>query len=262
MMENWKWHFGLQTGKYEISMVRYGAELPKQELYLGIPKNKRGFATLLYFHGGGLTGDGIEVPLRCVDGELCVIGARYRLSDGTYNALDSLEDAVLATAWVMKHIAEYGGDPKKIFIGGTSAGAWLTAMVLMNPALLKKYGCDNRSLAGLLSVSGQMGTHFTVKRDLHYREHAWAPMIDEYAPLKYVSADLPPVLLITGDFGKDMPTRAEENAYMACALREVGHRDARHFALGGHAHNDVRFSCDRLILNFIARRCAEIDAEK
>ena len=117
MMENWKWHFGLQTGKYEISMVRYGAELPKQELYLGIPKNKRGFATLLYFHGGGLTGDGIEVPLRCVDGELCVIGARYRLSDGTYNALDSLEDAVLATAWVMKHIAEYGGDPKKIFIG-------------------------------------------------------------------------------------------------------------------------------------------------
>lgn len=261
MQKQWNDLFALRPDRYTRSMVRYGAQLPKQELYLGIPEEKQNFATVLYFHGGGLTGDGIEMPLRLIDGEHAVIAARYRVSDGSATALDSLEDAAAATAWVMKHIAEYGGDPRKIFIGGTSAGAWQAAMVGMNPALLAKHGLDNRSLAGIMCVSGQMGTHFTIKTELRYREHPWAPVIDEYAPLKYVSPDLPPILLMTGDFGMDMPTRAEENAYMAAALREVGHKDARHHVLGGHAHGDIHFSCDRLMQNFIIRRIAEIDGE-
>lgn len=261
MLNQWNDCFALQQDRYGRSMIRYGAQLPKQELYLGIPKGKQNFTTVLYFHGGGLTGDGIEMPPRLIDGECAVIAARYRVSDGSNTALDALDDAVTATAWVMAHIPEYGGDPRKIFIGGTSAGAWQAAMVGMNPALLAKHGFDNRSLAGIMCVSGQMGTHFTVKADLHRKEHPWAPVIDEYAPLKYVSADLPPVLLMTGDYGMELPTRAEENAYMAAALREVGHKDARHHVLGGHAHCDIHFSCDRLMQNFIARRVAEIDAE-
>lgn len=262
MFEQWKNSFALQPGNYDLSMIRYGDGLPKQELYLGIPKGKRNFPSVLYFHGGGLTDDGIEMPLRLIDGECAVIAARYRLSDGTYNSLDALEDGVLAVAWVMNHIAEYGGDPKKIFIGGTSAGAWLAAMAGMNPALLAGHGLDNRTLAGIMCVSGQMGTHFTLKADLKYKEHPWAPVIDDYAPLRYVSADLPPILLITGDFGMDMPSRPEENAYMAAALRAVGHQDARHHVLGGHAHGDIHFSSDRLMMNFIARRTAEINAKE
>lgn len=262
MLENWKTYFQLQPGRYEFSMLPYGKGLPKQELYLGIPKGKKNFPTVVWFHGGGLTGDGADIPMKLPNGEYAAVGVRYRLSDGTCTGLDSLEDAVLAVAWVMKHIAEYGGDPDKIFVGGTSAGAWQAAMVGMNPALLAEHGCDNRKLLGLLLVSGQLGTHFQVKIDLKYKKESWAPVIDDYAPLNYVSKNVPPVILITGEPGLDMPTRVEENAYMAACLREVGHPDVHHYILGGHAHGIVHLSSDMLLLEFIARQLQKLETAK
>lgn len=254
MLENWKSFFQLQPGKYDFSKVSYGRGLPKQELYLGIPKGKKGFPTIVWFHGGGLVGDGADVPMKVPNGEYAAVGVRYRLSDGHDTGLDSLEDAVLSVVWVLEHIREYGGDPERVFLGGTSAGAWLAAMVGMNPQLLAKYGYDNRKFLGLMLVSGQMGTHFQLKIDLKYKKESWAPVIDEYAPLNYVSKDLPPILLITGEPGLDMPTRVEENAYLAACLREVGHPDVRHCILGGHAHGIVHLSSDMLLLEFIDRQ--------
>ena len=89
MLNQWNDCFALQQDRYERSMIRYGAQLPKQELYLGIPKVKQDFTTVLYFHGGGLTGDGIEMPPRLIDGDHAVIAARYRVSDGSNTALDA-----------------------------------------------------------------------------------------------------------------------------------------------------------------------------
>ena len=138
MLEQWKSFFQLQTGKYELSKVCYGQGLPKQELYLGIPKGKTGFPTVVWFHGGGLVGDGADIPLRVPNGDYAAVGVRYRLSDGHNTGLDSLEDAVLSVVWVLEHIREYGGDPELVFLGGTSAGAWLAAPVGTDPRLLAK----------------------------------------------------------------------------------------------------------------------------
>ena len=252
MLEQWKSFFQLQTGKYELSKVCYGQGLPKQELYLGIPKGKTGFPTVVWFHGGGLVGDGADIPLRVPNGDYAAVGVRYRLSDGHNTGLDSLEDAVLSVVWVLEHIREYGGDPELVFLGGTSAGAWLAAMVGMNPRLLAKYGYDNRKLLGLMLVSGQMTTHFQLKQDLAYRQGALEPVIDEYAPLFYASCEVPPVIFITGESGLDMPARPEENAFLAATLRSLGHPCARHYALPGHDHGGAFSACDTLLLTFLA----------
>ncbi len=253
--EGWKKLFAYHPDSYDYDKIAYDNKSDKQELYIAIPKGKKNFTTIIYFHGGGLFADGIEMPARLIDGETALITVRYRVSDGISgdNALDALDDAVLASAKSLDLIKELGGNMEQIFIGGTSAGAWQAAMVVMAPQLLAKYNHNGNEFAGLICVSGQLGTHFTLKRDLKYKEEPWAPVIDEYAPLKYVRADLPPILLITGDPQLEMPTRVEENRYMAAALRAVGHKDVSHYVFEGHKHGDIHLSCDRMIHCFVCR---------
>lgn len=42
------------------------------------------------------------------------------------------EDAAAAVAWAVKHIAEYGGSPSEIYVGGHSAGGYLTLMLCLD----------------------------------------------------------------------------------------------------------------------------------
>lgn len=169
-----------------------------QQLYLRIPKRGTAFPAVVWFHGGGLTGGGREVPDALFDGRMAVIEARYRLSP-EFPAPAALADAVAATAWTLKHAEARGIDPERVFVGGMSAGAWLAAMTGMDRSYLAAYGIDSRKLAGLLLVSGQMTTHFQLKIDLHYPQSQFEPVIDRYAPLGHLSPELPPILLVTGE---------------------------------------------------------------
>jgi len=238
--------------KYELKKVSYGA-FPEQEIYLALPKGKKNFPVVVWYHGGGLTGGERECPFRLWNGEYATAEVRYRLSGSQFKGTDSLQDAVKALAWVIEHIASCGGDPAKIFVGGMSAGAYLAAMVGMAPHLLGESGHDFRKLAGLLIISGQMTTHFQIKEDLGYEHRMFRPVIDELAPLYYASPEVPPCIFVTGDFGLDMPARAEENAFLAATLRVLGHKDAEHFSLRGHDHGGAFESCGYLILRFMDR---------
>jgi acetyl esterase/lipase len=59
-----------------------------------------------------------------------------------------------ATAWVYRHIAEYGGDPKRLILCGHSAGAQLADRVALDPKLLASAGISNNIVRGVISVSG------------------------------------------------------------------------------------------------------------
>jgi acetyl esterase/lipase len=43
-----------------------------------------------------------------------------------------VEDAARAVKWAQDHAAESGGDPKRLFLMGHSAGAHIAAMLAMN----------------------------------------------------------------------------------------------------------------------------------
>ena len=92
------------------------------------PVGKTGFSTVVWYHGGGLTGGRREIPEALKDKGLAVVGVEYRLSP-TVKVADCVDDAAAAAAWVVKHIASYGGDPGRVFVAGHSAGGYLTSMI-------------------------------------------------------------------------------------------------------------------------------------
>ena len=220
-------------------------------LDLRLPENVRNFPTLLWFHGGGLTGGQREFPKFEGKG-VALVAAGYRLSPQA-KCPEFIEDAAAAVAWTVKHIAEYGGDPKKVFVGGHSAGGYLTLMTGMDPKWLAPHDLTPRSLAGLLPVSAQVTTHFHVKELRGIKGNPLQPMIDDFAPLQFVSKDLPPICLILGDRRIEFKCRVEENELFYATLRNLEHPDVEFHELKDLDHGTVTQGAAKLMPVFIER---------
>ncbi len=197
------------------------------------PKNTKGFATIIWFHGGGLRAGSKEIPEALKNKNIAIIGVNYRLYPKV-GAPKYIEDAAAAVAWAFEHIEEYGGDSSLIFISGHSAGGYLTSMVGLDKKYLAKYNIDANNIAGLIPFSGHTITHFTVREERGIE--GTQPIVDDLAPLYYVRADAPPMLLITGDRELEMLGRYEENAYMMRMMKIVGHKDTKLYELDGYGH--------------------------
>ncbi|MBN8711530.1 MAG: lipase [Verrucomicrobia bacterium 61-8] len=221
-------------------------------LDLVYPADKPGFATVIWFHGGGLTGGDREVPKLLQEKGFATAAVGYRLSPKA-TPDEILQDAAAATAWVLKNIASKGGDPKKVFIAGHSAGGYLAAMIGMDPRWLAAEGVSNKQLAGIIPVSGQVTTHFLVKKVRGDTQPELRPIIDDYAPLYYASKDLPPICLILGDRRIEYKNRVEENDLMAVCLRNLGHPFVEFYEMGGLDHGSVINGACLLIPGFIKR---------
>lgn len=197
------------------------------------PKNTKGFATIIWFHGGGLTGGNKEIPEALKNKGFAIIGVNYRLSPKV-KAAKAIEDAAAAVSWIFNNIPNYGGDPSSIFISGHSAGGYLGMMIGLDKKYLQKEGIDANRIAGLIPFSGQCITHFEIRRENGIPEKQ--PTIDTFAPLYHVRADAPPLLLITGDRELEMLGRYEENAYMARMMKLAGHTQTKLYELDGYGH--------------------------
>jgi acetyl esterase/lipase len=197
------------------------------------PKNTKGFTTVIWFHGGGLTSGNKELPEGLKDKGFCVVSVNYRLSPKV-KVQKCIEDAAAAVAWTFKNIATYGGDDSLIIVSGHSAGGYLALMVGLDKKWLKADGIDANSIAGLIPLSGQTITHFEIRKERGIPDTQ--PVVDEFAPLYHVRADAPPLLLITGDREKEMLGRYEENAYMMRMMKIAGHKQTTLYELQGFGH--------------------------
>lgn len=191
-------------------------------LDLKIP-DRQGFKTLVWFHGGRLT-RGNRRFVR-VSEEIAQVSADYRLlgGDSRVTGRDCIEDAAAAVAWTLKHIAEYGGDPREVYVGGMSAGGYLTMMVGMNPEYLAQYGYRPQDLAGLVPVSGQATKHFNVRKSAGDADPQFQPKVDDLSPLRWVGKDFPPILSVCGEPPYEWECRAEENRLLVASCRALGH---------------------------------------
>ena len=154
-----------------------------------------------------------------------VVAVNYRLSPKAQNPAYT-EDAAAAVAWAYKHIEEYGGSPRRVFVTGHSAGGYLTLMVGLDKSYLQEYGVDADSIAAYLPISGQTVTHFTIRKERSLPEGI--PVIDQYAPCNKARKDTPPFVLITGDRNLEMADRYEENALLASVLKNIGNKKVSH----------------------------------
>ncbi len=197
------------------------------------PANRKDYATIVWFHGGGLTGGNKELPESLKNEGICVVGVNYRL-DPQVRAPAYIEDAAAAVAWVFRHIEALGGDASRIFVSGHSAGGYLAMMIGLDKQYLAAHDIYADSIAGLIPLSGQTITHFSIRKEYGMKDTH--PLVDQYAPLYHVRPDAPPLLLITGDRDQEMLGRYEENAYLARMMKVAGHRQTRLLELQGYGH--------------------------
>ncbi|WP_165395194.1 family 16 glycosylhydrolase [Flagellimonas allohymeniacidonis] len=209
----------------------YAAEKCVLDIYH--PNNKKNFATIVWFHGGGLESGDKFIPERLKGQGIAIVAVNYRLYPKVKNP-KHIEDAAAAIAWVFKNIGDYGGAPNKIFVSGHSAGGYLASMIGLDKKWLSRHNMDANNLAGIVSLSGHTVTHFTIRKENGIP--ATQPIIDEFAPLYHVRKDSPPILLITGDRELELLGRYEENAYFMRMMKVVGHPKIKLLELDGYGH--------------------------
>lgn len=215
------------------------------------PANQKGFPTVVWFHGGGLTGGERSVPRALQEKGIAVVAAGYRLSPKV-KAPAYIEDAAAAVAWAFRNITAYGGETNRIFVSGHSAGGYLACMIGLDRRWLGPHGLHPNSIAGLIPYSGQCITHFTIRAERGIPDTQ--PVIDDLAPLFHVRKDAPPLLLLTGDRGRELLGRYEENAYLWRMMKLVGHPDVELHELGGYDHGQMVEPGHPLLLQFIRKR--------
>lgn len=223
------------------------------------PKGGKNFGTIVWFHGGGITGGNKEIPKALMEKGYAVVGVGYRLSPKV-KAPAYIEDAAAAVAWTFENIGRYGGDPNLIFVAGHSAGAYLGMMLTLDKRYLNKYRLDADKIAGLIPFSGQAITHFTVRQERSIK--GTQPIIDELAPLYFVRADAPPMLLITADPEMELLGRYEENAYLERMMKLAGHTRTKLYVLEGFDHGGMAEPAFPLLLKEVAAVSKEISARK
>ncbi len=225
--------------KENISYAGKGTDVYSQErcvLDLYFPTDKKDFVTVLWFHGGGLTGGNKEIPAFLKDKGIAVIGVGYRLSPKA-KVEEIIQDAAKAVQWAYQHLETYGGNKNKLVLSGHSAGGYLNLMLALNPRYLKEVAVPERAILGVVPFSPQCITHFTARAER--KIDITQPVIDELAPLFWVRKDASPITLITGDRELEMVGRYEENAYLARMLKIVGHQQVKLIELDGYDHNMV-----------------------
>lgn len=228
-------------------------EYAKRKCVLDIyyPENARNASTIIWIHGGGLTGGRTEIPEALKNSNNIIVGVDYRLSPKV-KAPVYIEDAAAATAWVFNHIAEFGGNANSIFLSGHSAGAYLALMITLDTNYLAKYHIDPNKLAGVIPFSGQAITHYTIRKENGMK--AMQPLIDKYAPLYFVRKDTPPILLITGDREMELYGRYEENAYLARMFKLVRNEKVTLYELQGYDHN-MTMPAFPLLVKYVRQIC-------
>ena len=213
------------------------------------PETDKGFATLVWFHGGGLE----KGNKNLLDGfrrqGFAVVSVNYRLFPQC-KCPDYIDDAAMAVAWTFENIEKYGGNKDQIYVSGHSAGGYLTLMVTLAKEYMEKYGADADKIAKAYPVSGQTVTHYTIRKERGLPDGL--PVIDEYAPMTHAGRGGAPLVLISGDRNLEMLARYEENAHLQALLKNFGH-DSVLYEMQGFNHRTVTAPASALISSDIKK---------
>ena len=208
----------------KIENIPYGNAHQRQILDIYLPDGDVK-AAFLYFHGGGLAkGDKSAADVfsaYLTDRNIAVFSANYRLyPEAKYP--EFICDAAKAAAFAYSYITE-NLSCDKLFMGGSSAGGYLTMMLCFDPKYLTEAGLEPSRVSGYFHDAGQPTAHFNV-----LKERGIDPrrvIVDESAPLFHIGTQesYPPMRFIVSD--NDMKNRPEQTALVAGTMKHFGYED-------------------------------------
>lgn len=203
--------------------ISYGAD-PRNLLDVYRPRTQAAAAPVVVFFYGGSWNTGSRRDYAFVGEALAARGivavlADYRLYPQVrYPSF--IEDSAQAVAWTLKQIGQYGGDPKRVFVMGHSAGAYNAAMVAIDPRWLAAQGESIGALRGLIGLAGPYDfipiTNAAAQPVFFYPDTP-----PESQPVNHVTAAAPPALLIASHEDK-VVNAARNTGGLSRRLRMVG----------------------------------------
>lgn len=134
-----------------------GHERHVLDVYLPEQKSDAPRPVLFWIHGGGWqAGDKSDVGLKpavATARGMLFVSTNYRLLPHV-KMEELIDDVAAAVGWVRRQIADHGGDPNRIIIGGHSAGAQLAAILCTDQRWLAKYDVPLKAIRGCIPVDG------------------------------------------------------------------------------------------------------------
>ena len=249
-----------------ISDIAYKTAHESQRIDLHLPENEE-FYTVVFIHGGGLeAGDKANDKGHfeyLVANGYAVVAPNYRMyPDARYP--EYIEDSAAAVAWAFENLNKYG-KCKGIFVGGSSAGGYLSMMLCFDKRWLAPYGIKPTDITGWLHVAGQPTCHFKyleAERNVNRNR----VIIDETAPLYHIGTDseYSPMLFIVSD--NDMKNRYEQTMLVLSTMKHFGHEDKTELKIfeGTHCqyHNQSNENGENLLGLAVVEFIKKVTKEK
>ncbi|MCF5051597.1 alpha/beta hydrolase fold domain-containing protein [Pseudomonas syringae] len=221
----------------KTASIAYGDD-PRQKLDVYRPVTAPQNAPVVVFFYGGSWNSGAKEDYAFVGEALAsrgivVVVADYRLYPQVrYPAF--LQDGAKALAWAHQHIADYAGDPTRLYVMGHSSGAYNASMLALDARWLNEVGLAPSILKGWIGLAGPYD--FLPIENPDVKPVFFFPdSPPESQPINHVSRDAPPSLLIAStDDSLVNPTR--NTGGLAKKLREAGVPvETFYFTKTGHA---------------------------
>jgi len=195
---------------------------------------------VVFFYGGnwksGARGDYLFVGEALASRGFVAVIPDYRLYPEV-RFPSFLEDGAKAVSWAFTRIDEQGGDPGRVFLMGHSAGAYNAAMLALDPAYLQAAGIDRRRVRGLIGLAGPYD-FLPLETDVGKAVFGFPDTPLNTQPIRFVTADAPPALLVSGDGDSVVRPRntrrlAERLRGSGVPVREVLYPGVSHLMLAG-----------------------------
>ena len=212
-------------------------------LDLFLPESEE-FDLFVYIHGGGLVEGGrknVDVFAKTLaKRNIATASIEYRMyPDAKFP--DFIEDCAYSVKWLRDNISEYG-KCNRIFVGGSSAGGYLSMMLCFDKSYFEAVGMKPTDIAAYIHDAGQPTSHFNVLKELG--KDSRRVIVDETAPMFFVGMDeeYAPMLFIVSD--DDMFARYEQTVLMVKTLEHFGHTEKVGFELKHGDHCRYVYEAD------------------
>lgn len=183
------------------------------------------FDLFIYFHGGGLCSGSKAIDdfsaSELTARDVAIASVDYRMYPSA-KFPDFIEDAACAIRFLKDNVAKWG-DCRSIFVGGSSAGGYISMMLCFDKRYLNAVEMSPLEITGWIHDAGQPTSHFNVLKELG--KDSRRVIVDETAPLYFVGMEenYSPMHFILAE--QDMFGRYEQTMLMIKTLEHFGHAD-------------------------------------
>jgi acetyl esterase/lipase len=215
----------------------------KDKLDLYLPEGRRNAPVIVWYYGNQLMGgdksEDAFVGRRFASAGFVTAIVNYRLSPDVSHPAH-VQDAAASFAWVKRHIAEYGGDPDRVFASGYSAGGYLVALLATDARYLAAHTLSPTDMRGVVPVSAFYWVErrgVAPDRDMSVWGTDRAAWVDA-SPAHHLRANGPPMLILYAD--RDEDWRREQNVEVAAAMKAAGQSHVELTMIADRTHATIR----------------------